>query len=71
MLLGCWQLAEKRKTLVDEMSIRGQETAEEQKKKMEEVQESLKVGRVLCDQLELHVLVLLSSSDIHRKRWRN
>ena len=51
MLVGCCQLAEKRKTLVDEMSIRGQETAGEQKKKMEEVQESLKVGRVSCDQL--------------------
>lgn len=46
-LLGCvcvcLQLAEKRKTLVDEMSIRGQETAEEQKKKMEEAQEKLRV----------------------------
>ena len=38
------QLAEKRKTLVDEMSIRGQETAEEQKKKMEVVQEKLRVS---------------------------
>ncbi|CAI8016364.1 GRIP1-associated protein 1, partial [Geodia barretti] len=36
------KLAEKRKTLVDEMSIRGQETAEEQKKKMEVVQEKLR-----------------------------
>lgn len=37
------QLAEKRKTLVDEMSIKGHEVAEEQRKKMEEVQDKLRV----------------------------
>ena len=43
MMCFSLQLAEKRKTLVDEMSIRGQETAEEQNKKMEVVQEKLRV----------------------------
>ena len=38
------QLAEKRKTLVDEMSIRGHESAEEQRKKMEEIQDKLRVS---------------------------
>ena len=38
------KLAEKRKALVDEMSIKGQESVEEQKKKMEEIQEKLRVS---------------------------
>lgn len=43
MYVLCMQLAEKRKTLVDEMSIKGHEIADEQRKKMEEIQDKLRV----------------------------
>ena len=39
------QLAEKRKTILDEMSIKGQESATEQQKKMDELEEKHKVSK--------------------------
>ena len=39
------QLAEKRKTILDEMSIKGQESATEQQKKIDELEEKHKVSK--------------------------
>ena len=41
------QLAEKRKAILDEMSIKGQESATEQQKKMDELEEKHKVRNPL------------------------
>ena len=38
------QLAEKRKAILDEMSIKGQESATEQQKKLDELEETHKVS---------------------------
>ena len=43
MYLFFCQLAEKRKTILDEMAIKGQESATEQQKKLDELEERHKV----------------------------